>query len=76
MQNIVSRISQTVEVYKVVCEAIREVDQIPSGHLYMALMSHGFSLENYNKIIGQLEGMKLISITANVIRWIGPKIGE
>ena len=39
-------------------------------------MSHGFSLENYNKIIGQLEGMKLISVTSNVIRWTGPKIGE
>ena len=61
-----------------VAELIQEAGQVPSGHLYMALMTHlpNITLEMYNNILILLENEKLITNKAHLLTWVGPKPAE
>lgn len=62
-----------IEILKAVADAIRELGEIPSGHLYAQLMGH-MSLELYQKIIGALVAAKLVEEQNHLLRWIGPEV--
>lgn len=61
------------KVLTAVAEAVRELEQIPSGHLYAVLMGK-ISFEDYQSIIRVLEKAELIRIDGfHLVHWIGPK---
>lgn len=37
-----------------VADAIKELGEVPSGHLYARLMAHGCTLENFESIVRML----------------------
>lgn len=54
-----------------VAQAIQELGEVPSGHLYANLMGV-LSLEQYQAIIQTLKDQKLISESMHLLKWIGP----
>jgi hypothetical protein len=56
-----------------VAEAIREAGEIPSGTLYAALISR-VDLQGYESIIRTLKNADLVSESAHMLKWIGPKL--
>ena len=58
------------EICLAIAEAIRELKQVPSGHLYARLMGR-LSLEEYNLLIGFIQRAGLIKIQNHLITWIG-----
>lgn len=59
-----------LQVIAAVADAIRELKEVPSGHLYAHLMGR-MSLESYNKIISILKDAGMITERNHVLRWIG-----
>jgi hypothetical protein len=57
-----------------VAEAIRELGEVPSGHLYARLMDQ-MSLDTYNAIIGALKGAGLVKEQNYLLSWSGPAKG-
>lgn len=55
-------------------EVLREKREMPSGHLYAALMQY-VDLAGYNAVIGILKRADLVSEENHVLRWIGPELG-
>lgn len=62
-----------VQILAAMAEAIRQVGSIPSGHLY-AQMIGVMSMSDYEAAVGLLKRAGLVEETANVLRWIGPKV--
>ncbi len=60
-----------IEIMRTVAEAIREVGEIPSCHLYAQLMGH-MSLDTYRRVIFALTQAGLVSERNHLLRWIGP----
>lgn len=56
-----------------VAEAIREAGEIPSGTLYSMLIGK-VDIEGYGKLIGILKNAGLVSESAHLLKWIGPKV--
>lgn len=56
-----------------IAEAIRELGEVPSGHLYAQLMTR-MDLRTYQRIIETLKGAGLVSETAHLLRWTGPTL--
>lgn len=72
-----SKVKAAVEIAMAVAEAIRELGEIPSGHLYAKLMLYGVTLTQHQSILGTLTMAGLIEVTpAHLVRWIGPAIGK
>ena len=57
-------------ILKAVADAIRELGEIPSGHLYAHLMSK-LSLEQYEQVIGVLKQAGLITESNHLLTWVG-----
>ncbi len=55
-------------VVKAVGEAIQEMGEVPSGHLYAHLMGH-MSYSTYCAIINLLEAMGKITRNGHLLRW-------
>jgi len=53
-------------------EAIRELGQIPSGHLYARVMEH-IDVHSYQVIIDALVRAKLITNQHHLLTWVGPR---
>lgn len=71
------QVEAAAKLMAVVVDTIRDAGEIPSGHLYAALMSAGCTLSTYEQLIGVLERRGLIEVDpSHVIRWIGPKKAE
>ncbi len=68
---------QVVAMFKItmaVSEAIRELGQVPSGHLYARLMDT-LSPQGYESIINTLKGAGVVAEDAShLLRWVGPKV--
>jgi len=61
-----------VRVAHAVAETIRELGQVPSGHLYARLMGV-MELHQYEQVIGLLVDARLVDRDRNhLLRWIGP----
>lgn len=56
----------------IISEAIRDLGEVPSGHLYAQVMGH-MTIQTYEKIISTLVNAKLVARDGNhLLRWIGP----
>lgn len=64
------QIDAGLRVVAAVADAIRELGEVPEGHLYTMLMSK-FSLQDFNAIIRLLAEKKLIRVEEHLITWIG-----
>ena len=67
-----------VAAVRAIAESIKEADQgqgVPSGPMYAALMGV-MNLEQYNAIIGVLEGASIIRKSGHVLYWQGDEHGE
>ena len=51
-------------------EAIRDLGEVPSGHLYAGLMGN-MSLATYERIIGILKDQGMVSESNHLLRWVG-----
>lgn len=61
-----------VRVAYAVAETIRELGQVPSGHLYARLMGV-MELHQYEQVIDLLVDARLVERTpSHLLRWIGP----
>ena len=57
-------------ILRAVADAIRELGEVPSGHLYAHLMSK-LSLEQYEQVIGVLKQSGLITESNHLLTWVG-----
>ena len=60
-----------VEVLRAVADAIRELKQVPSGHLYARLMGY-MDLAAYERIIGVLKNAGLVREENHLLIWVEP----
>lgn len=64
-----------LDIVLAVCEAIRELGEVPSGHLYARLMGM-LSLEQYTRILDVLKNAGLVKEeNSHLLKWIGPLKG-
>lgn len=56
-----------------VAEAIRQLGEVPSGHLYSQIMG-AMDLREYESIIALLKRTGLVAESGNLLTWTGPKI--
>jgi hypothetical protein len=66
------QVGAAITAIKAIADAIRELGEVPSGHLYAQLMGK-MSLADYTKVIDILKGATLVSESGNLLKWIGPK---
>jgi len=68
------QIQNAILLCKEIGYAIHQVKEIPSGHLYAAVMGH-LTLETYNACLATLEKTGLIKVEgSHLIRWTGGEI--
>lgn len=56
-----------------IAETIREVGEVPAGHLYAPLCAK-MTADAFNQVIAMLERAKLVRRQNNLITWIGPNL--
>ena len=56
-------------ILRAVADAIRELGEVPSGHLYAHLMSK-LSLEQYEPVIAVLKQAGLITESNHLLTWV------
>ena len=54
-----------------VAETIQDLGEVPSGHLYAALMSR-MSIDQYTRVIDILKKAELIKESNSLLTWVGP----
>jgi hypothetical protein len=59
-----------IGILTAVADTIRELKEVPSGHLYARVMGH-LSLAQYEQVIGVLKGAGLIRVENHLISWVG-----
>jgi hypothetical protein len=57
-------------ILRAVADTIRELGDVPSGHLYAHLMSK-LSREQYEQVIGVLKQAGLITESNHLLTWVG-----
>ena len=63
-------------ILQAVAGAIRELGEVPSGHLYANLMSK-LTIAQFEQVIGVLKGAGLVrESNAHLLSWIGPALPE
>jgi hypothetical protein len=68
------KVSAAVKVIAAIAEAIRELGEVPSGHVY-AVVQNVVSLDQYEKCIQILVNAKLVrKDPSHLLHWIGPAI--
>lgn len=60
-----------LQMVMAIAEAIRELKEVPEGHLYTNVMST-IDLSQFNKILDILEKQKLITRNNYLIKWVEP----
>lgn len=56
-------------------DAIRDLGEVPSGHLYARLMGH-MDLRTYEAIVASLKGAGVVEERNHLLRWVGPTKGS
>jgi hypothetical protein len=65
------KMKAAVEIMKAVAGAIKDLGTIPSGHLYAQLMGK-MSFDSYEKMLGALQRMGIISVDGNhLVTYVG-----
>jgi hypothetical protein len=66
-----TEVKAALGIIQAVAEAIRELGEVPSGHLYANLMSK-LSLEQYEQLLDVLKGAGLVrESNAHLLTWVG-----
>ena len=63
-------VKSALGILRAVADAIRELGEVPSGHLYAHLISK-LSLEQYEQVIGVLKQAGLITESNHLLTWVG-----
>lgn len=67
-------IEATILMVRAVADAIRDLGEVPAGHVYAHLMGH-MSLDTFEKIIATLVNAGLVKRDGfHMLTWIGPKL--
>ena len=61
-----------LQVIKAIADIVREVGEVPAGHLYSAVMGV-MDLDRFQHIVDVLVGSKLIRKQGDLLTWVGPK---
>jgi len=64
-------VEQVVGTLAAIGDLIREIGEVPSGHLYARLCGT-MNLETYTRLIEILKAAQLVSESAHLLTWIGP----
>jgi hypothetical protein len=68
-----TEVNAALGALKAVADAIRELGEVPSGHLYANLMSK-LSLAQFEQVLGVLKGAGLVrESNAHLLTRIGPE---
>lgn len=62
----------TIDAVAALGAAIKQLGEVPSGHLYARVMGH-LTLEQYTWLIDALKRAHLVEEKNHVLRWVGPK---
>ena len=63
--------SGAIQIIKAIADAIKELKQVPSGHLYAQVMGK-MDIQSYNRIIDILKGAGLITEDSqHMLTWVG-----
>lgn len=65
-----AQIHAALSVLRALADIIRELKQVPNGHLYARVMEH-LTLQEYTAFIEKLKSSKLIKEENHVLIWIG-----
>ena len=65
----------TMGIIAAVGDCIRELGEVPAGHLYARLMG-AMTLEQFQKIIGVLVNCRVVKNENHLLTWVGPQKGE
>lgn len=69
-----NQVSGAIKAVAAIAEAIRELKEVPSGHLY-ANLTGKLSLQQYESILDILKKSELIKVdSSHLIKWVGPEI--
>lgn len=60
-----------LEVVLIVRDAIKELGEVPSGHLYARLMG-SMSIDDYNAVIKVLKEAKVVEERHHLLTYVGP----
>jgi hypothetical protein len=64
------KVEAALQIVKAIADAIRELKEVPSGHLYARLMGN-LTLQQYEEVIQVLVRAKVITVKNHLITWIG-----
>jgi len=70
--NTKERVKAALGIVMALAETIRDLGEVPNGHLYAMVMDK-LSLEDYNSAIKTLKGTKLVQENGHLLKWVGPK---
>lgn len=68
-----AEVREALQAVAAVGEVIGTLGEVPSGHLYAAVMGV-MSLDQYTRVIALLKRAQLVSETGHVLKWTGPKL--
>lgn len=64
-------IKAVIGIISAVGDAIRELGEVPSGHLYANLMAR-MEFSTYEMVISSLKNAGLVTETGFILKWVGP----
>jgi hypothetical protein len=64
---------ERIKIATIAAAIVRDMHEVPAGHLYAALMPHGVDIEDFQTILAVLEHAKLIKQRSYLLKWIGPE---
>jgi hypothetical protein len=67
-----AKIRSALNTIFALADAIRELREVPEGHLYARVMTH-LSLDEFDAAMRVLKNNKMIKIEHRMITWIGPE---
>ena len=65
-----AKVEAAIGILRALTEAIRDLGQVPNGHLYANLMGK-MSFEDYSMAIEIIKGSGLIKEVVNELIWVG-----
>lgn len=69
--DIKNQVRAAIEVTMAYAKAIRELKEVPNGHLYTRMMGH-LSLDEHNRIIQVLKDAGVVTESNYLLKWVGP----
>jgi hypothetical protein len=66
------QVTAAVQTVAAIAEAIRGLGEVPNGELY-ANVCGTLDLQQYEQVIALLKRADLVSESAHVLKWVGPK---